>query len=356
MRRTQALFVTEEDRSLLLSWLASAGLTKSMRLRARVVLASAGGQGARMIARGLGASVETVYLWRRRYENGGIEGLRSRPLPGRRRQVDTRRLGTILRAGNARHEGGRGHSVASVARAAGVSRATVRRLWERHGLWDAPAPPGTAAPAMAVARDGRLEPHAIVGIFIDLPRRTIARLAPTGVPAARPAGARAAGRVSADDAGSCSTVGASILTALEAFGGEARASLPSGSRESDRVGRALGRLRRALPGVALEILEGPWTGGERARRKSAGNLDDDRAAAPVRWVRARTLGEWLTRASEWLEAAPRNQAPALTVALGHLMDYFAVWSVASEAFVWTAAPLARSRARLVSAARGQPAG
>ena len=350
------MFVTEEDRSLLLSWLASAGLTRSMRLRARIVLASAGGQGARMIARGLGVSFETVYLWRRRYEDGGIEGLRSRPLPGRRRQVDTRRLGAILRAGSARHEDGHGRSVTSVARAAGVSRATVRRLWERHGLRNRAAPLGAAAVPLAAARDARLEPHGIVGIFVDLPRRAIARLASTATSGAGPARARADTRVNADDAGGASTVGGSIVTALEAFGGETRSSLPAGLRKTDRLGRALGKLTRGFSGAPLEILDGPWTNGARARRESVGDLGDDPAASPVRWVRARTLGEWLARAREWLAAAPGRQEPALTVALGHLMDYFAVWSEASEAFIWTAAPSARSRAPLVSAARAHRAG
>ena len=76
----------------------------------------------------------------------------------------------------------------------------------------------------------------------------------------------------------------------------------------------------------------------------------------MRWVRARTLGEWLARASDWLEAAPQRQGPALTAALGHLMDYFAVWSEASEAFVWTAVTPARARAALASPARAHPAG
>src|SRR5882724_53841 len=39
MRRKRSLFVTEEERALLLSWLASAALTPGMALRARIVLA-----------------------------------------------------------------------------------------------------------------------------------------------------------------------------------------------------------------------------------------------------------------------------------------------------------------------------
>ena len=140
------------------------------------------------------------------------------------------------------------------------------------------------------------------------------------------------------------------MTALEAFGGEERA--PERGRRTARLDRALGKLRRAFPGVALEILEGPWTGGGRAGAESLGAQE----GAAVRWLRARTQGEWLARAGEWLQAAPRRQESALAVALGHLMDYFAVWSDASEPFVWTSAPPARARAPLAPAWRAQPGG
>ncbi len=126
--------------------------------------------------------------WRRRYTERGIEGLRSQSLPGRRSQIDRRRTGTILRAGRARGAGGMVQSVAAVARATRVSRATVRRLWDQHGLSGAARARGTSA------REVGLGACTIVGIFIDPPLRVLARVAPTDrTPDAR-AVARAASR------------------------------------------------------------------------------------------------------------------------------------------------------------------
>lgn len=51
-------------------------------LRARIILYCADGLAHRQIKRRLNISVNTV-LWRRRYEQQGIDGLQDRPRPGR---------------------------------------------------------------------------------------------------------------------------------------------------------------------------------------------------------------------------------------------------------------------------------
>ena len=45
---------------------------------ARVILASADGEGVRPMARRLGVSANTVAVWRRRYRSEGLSGLRLR--------------------------------------------------------------------------------------------------------------------------------------------------------------------------------------------------------------------------------------------------------------------------------------
>ena len=335
MRRNPSLFVTEEDRALLLSWLASAALTSSMALRARIVLGSAGGEGARALARELGASIETVYLWRRRFQERGIAGLRSHALPGRRRQIESPRARAILRAGRPRAEG-RARSVAAVARAAGVSRTTVRRLWERHGV-RAGGPPLDAAPARAAA----LEPASIAGIFIDLPFRALARVRPATSVTAAPARADLArGRHDLDRrlrprrADRRVATPVLLVTALEAFGGAATERRPPGPWDARGLGALLNHLTGGAAPAAFEILAGPRTTGAPATRAA------DSAAWPrrSRLIRARTQGEWLTRATDWLVGAPREQEAVLAEALGHLLDYFAAWSEDSGPFVWMPGP------------------
>lgn len=52
-------------------------------LRARIVLLCAKGLSHRQIKRRIGTTVDTVILWRRRYEKEGMKGLKDRPRPGR---------------------------------------------------------------------------------------------------------------------------------------------------------------------------------------------------------------------------------------------------------------------------------
>jgi transposase len=70
------LKVTEADRWMLESWLRAPTLAQSLALRARVILASAGGEGVRPMARRLRVSPNTIAVWRRRYRKQGLAGLR----------------------------------------------------------------------------------------------------------------------------------------------------------------------------------------------------------------------------------------------------------------------------------------
>lgn len=327
MRKTTPLDVSEEDRALLLSWLGSPRLNARIRLRARIVVASAGGQGARALARDLQVSLETVYLWRRRYAEQGIDGLRSLTSPGRRSQIDRRRTDLILRAGRARGSGRRGPSVAAIARAGGVSRATVRRLWDQHGMVGRAT--HRRANGLPDARaTHEIGPCGIVGIYIDPPCRVLARVAPGDRPrAGRPGPVQRAARRSER-----ASAARALLTALEAFGGDPRMS--AGPREigSARLDEVLGRLRKAGGGAVLEVLAGPRfplaTGAAMIEARSG-------RSATIRVVRARTQGAWLARATDWLLTAADVQDTVLAGVLGHLMDYFAGWRAGSGPFVWT---------------------
>jgi transposase-like protein len=294
-------------------------------LRARIVVASAGGQGARALARDLRVSLETIYLWRRRYAEQGIDGLRSLSSPGRHGQIDRRRAELILRAGRARRLGGRAPSVAAVARTSGVSRATVRRLWDRHGLGDRSLHPGTRTP-----RQVEIGPCSIVGIYIDPPWRVLARVAPVGEPLV----GRAARPPHAPRRSERSSSASALLTALEAFGGDTWPLATANETASARLTDVLARLSRIGGGTALEILAGPrppqtatLVAGARSGRDGS-----------FRLVRARTHGAWLTCATEWLLAASGAQEHMLAGVFGHLMDYFASWRDGSAPFIWTPGP------------------
>jgi transposase-like protein len=64
--------VAEADRTALESWLRAPSVAQGLALRAKVILASAQGEGVRPMARRLGISPNTVAVWRRRYRTEGL--------------------------------------------------------------------------------------------------------------------------------------------------------------------------------------------------------------------------------------------------------------------------------------------
>jgi len=78
-----ALKVAQADRARLEAWLRTPTVAQDLALRAKVILASAAGEGVRPLARRLGVSPNTVALWRRRYRSAGLASLRTKPRAGR---------------------------------------------------------------------------------------------------------------------------------------------------------------------------------------------------------------------------------------------------------------------------------
>jgi winged helix-turn helix protein len=71
------------DRDVLEQWVRSPTVPQEWALRAKILLATADGEGVRAMARRLEVSPTTVCLWRERYRQSGLAGLRTQPRPGR---------------------------------------------------------------------------------------------------------------------------------------------------------------------------------------------------------------------------------------------------------------------------------
>src|SRR5207245_6775153 len=82
-----AFTVAVADREMLESWLRAPTVAQDLALRAKVILASAAGEGVRPMARRLGVSPNTVAVWRRRYRSAGLDGLRTKARAGRPRSI-----------------------------------------------------------------------------------------------------------------------------------------------------------------------------------------------------------------------------------------------------------------------------
>lgn len=109
-----------------------------MRLvqRARIVSLAADGMQSQDIARRLQISRPTVQLWRERFLALRLKGLeKDAPRPGRLPRISARKVRAVVEATlHSKPRDATHWSTRSMARAQGLSEATVRRIWKRHRL------------------------------------------------------------------------------------------------------------------------------------------------------------------------------------------------------------------------------
>jgi transposase len=136
MKTAPAIVLSAEERRTLLGWSRGRRTPPRLALRARIVLASAKGTMNKVIATQLGTSKKTVSLWRTRFAENRVAGIETdAPRPGRQRLISQATIETILRKTTQEKPVGATHwSTRTLARAVGVSRATVHRIWRAHGL------------------------------------------------------------------------------------------------------------------------------------------------------------------------------------------------------------------------------
>jgi transposase len=128
--------VSAEQRELLERWVGAQKTPQSVALRARIVLLAAAGESNSAIARRLSVSRPTVIMWRERFEKGGAQALtETRPGRGRKPTISAAKIKAIVAATTQTRPPGETHwSCRTMAKAQGVSAATVQRIWDAHGL------------------------------------------------------------------------------------------------------------------------------------------------------------------------------------------------------------------------------
>src|SRR4030043_833162 len=134
--KANALTMTNEQRATLEAWQRAKTSPQRTVLRARICLLAADGLSNNAIAACLSTSRPTVIQWRKRFEEHGPMGLaedashgpsqKALP-PDRGNAIVDATLQTI--PGDATQ-----WSVRSMAKAQGVGKSTVQRIWDAHGL------------------------------------------------------------------------------------------------------------------------------------------------------------------------------------------------------------------------------
>jgi transposase len=104
--------------------------------RARALLMARAGEANTMIAAELGVSPATVTAWRERFATEGLKGLGGvRPGRGRKPSIPDEKVAEVVHATLHEKPPGETHwSCRSMAKATGVSPATVQRIWSARGL------------------------------------------------------------------------------------------------------------------------------------------------------------------------------------------------------------------------------
>src|SRR5215204_2866128 len=131
------LAIPPEDLDTLGQWSRSGGIRVALAERAKILLLAAQGTSNTEIAHQVGCSRPTVILWRRRYAQGGLDGLLDRPRSVRPQTVRRGRRAEILAVTLSpppQHLGVTHWSWRLLADQLGVSHNTVARVWGEHDL------------------------------------------------------------------------------------------------------------------------------------------------------------------------------------------------------------------------------
>src|SRR5437764_3874105 len=134
-RPRKPLILSKEERERLQSVAHRARSQSLLARRARVVLASADGLDNKSVARKLRVSLGMVGKWRSRFLESRLEGLYDEPRPGAPRKVsDSQVEEVIIQTLESTPRGETHWSTRGIAKATGLSRMTISRIWHAFGL------------------------------------------------------------------------------------------------------------------------------------------------------------------------------------------------------------------------------
>jgi len=129
------LSIKAEDEVQLMAWSRRPKTAQALAMRSRVVLLAASGTSNTAIARQLRVTLQTVGKWRQRFLDQGVDGLLDEPRPGTSRKLRDRDVERVLALTLESAPVGATHwSTRSMAQRAGLSRASIHRIWQAFSL------------------------------------------------------------------------------------------------------------------------------------------------------------------------------------------------------------------------------
>lgn len=136
MNITERIILTPEEEATLNRWAQGKRFPLRLVQRAQIIRLAASGVFNHDIAHRLGTSRPTVQLWRERFLALRLAGLeKDAPRPGRIARIRHKKVADIVNATLQTTPPGATHwSTRSMAKAQGVSNATIQRIWKNHNL------------------------------------------------------------------------------------------------------------------------------------------------------------------------------------------------------------------------------
>ena len=133
-RPVSILELTTEESQELHRRVQASTTTRRDHLRARIILLRAREMRQQDVAEALGVSIVCVNKWSQRFEREGLEGLRDKRGRGRRGTIPLETVEQVITQVGQARQGRRRWSTRTMASEAGVSAASVQRIWRRHAL------------------------------------------------------------------------------------------------------------------------------------------------------------------------------------------------------------------------------
>ena len=134
-RHPEKYTIKESDKLVLGTWLRSPTTSQSLALRAKIILKSVAGHSPQDVSSQLGIAIRTVYIWRKRFKDHGIDGLKDRPRPGQPTKIKAGTVKEVLRLTvECLPRGGTHWSIRSMAKRAGITCWQVRQIWNSADL------------------------------------------------------------------------------------------------------------------------------------------------------------------------------------------------------------------------------
>jgi transposase len=171
MKTAASIILSPEEGSTLDTWVRARSLPLRLVQRARIVRMAADGMQSQEIARSLGISRPTVQLWRQRFLAFRLVGLqKDAPRPGRIPKITPKKTQAVVEATlhttppHATH-----WSTRSMAKAQGLSEATIRRIWKQHNLKP------HLLKTFKLSRDKRFveKLYDVVGLYLNPPDKSL---------------------------------------------------------------------------------------------------------------------------------------------------------------------------------------